>query len=319
MKHRRRDTVTSYRMTRSGKHFILALIVAILPAYLLSVSMMFLMSTLFCGMFVFNFLYIRNTLKGLVLSLAQAPDFYAGQPGVVLVNVKNKKRFFRTRFLSLSLEIPGFSAEKARLEYIKPSGRKQVKIVVTPENRGWFHISAIVCETTGPFGLSKRSVRWRVDHDLLAYPQLLDHLPGSLSSQNMDFGRVPQNSGDYQYLAAYQPGDDVRLIHWKKSTLLETPVLKKDLIRSETVEPKIFVPDQCPHFEYAVSAIATYFQGNPLAGWSLYTDDGVLTVDNLDGMLKALALVKPLTRAPEIEELEQLGSLPLFASQINRE
>lgn len=316
MKIRRKDRTISYHLTRSGKMFLTAIVLAIIPAFLLSVNMMFLMAMLFLGLFVFNLLYVRTSVRRVKLGFADAPDFYAGQPGVITISVKNNKPFFRVRFLDVGLEMEDQVVESQRLDCIMPGKRGQVSVTVTPPGRGWFQVSALVCESSGPYGFSTKKMKQELDEKLLAYPKLLDHLPGKLSSQEMEHGRVPQNSGDYQYLGAYQPGDDVRLIHWRKSTLQETPVLKKDLIRSETVEPKIFVPDACPHFEYAVSAVATYFQGSPLAGWTLYTDEGVLPVDNLDGMLKALALVQPLKRTPDPDEFELLGATPLFASQL---
>ena len=316
MKMLRKDKSTSYRLTRTGKLFLVGIALAILPAYLLSVSMMFLMSTLFLGLFVFNLFYVRTSLRGVHLSLSDAPDFYAGKPGVASVAVRNKKRFFRVRFLDVGMEVDLEPVDFQRLDCIMPGKTGLVNVTVTPQKRGWFHISHLVCESSGPYGFSTRTLRQKFGENLLAYPQLLDQLPAALSSSEMDAGCIPQNSGDYQYLGAYRPGDDVRLIHWRKSTLQETPVLIKDLIKTESVEPKIFVPDDCPHFEYAVSAIATYFQASPLAGWSLYTDYGVLPIDNLDEMLKALALIEPLKRAPESDDFEMLGATPLFASQI---
>ena len=71
----------------------------------------------------------------------------------------------------------------------------------------------------------------------------------------------------------------MRNIHWKKSTLLEqNPVMVRDLTRAKVIEPKLFVADPCPQFEFAVSALATHgVQATSLAGWSIATETGIKT------------------------------------------
>jgi hypothetical protein len=215
----------------------------------------------------------------------------------------------------LHLYVDQGKTEPVYLPDIKPSGELEVKVQMTPEKRGALRVVSFQCETAYPFGMFRGVIDIAMEQELVVYPELLPTLPGLLRSEHVARGYAPHNSGDYQYLSGYRPGDDVRLIHWRKSTLSENPVLKRDLIQSEVVEPRVFVPDPCDHFEYAVSAMATYFHGHDSTGWSIYTSEGIQPVDGPEDMLRYLAFVQPLASRPAAEDGDNV--FYLYASQLN--
>ena len=109
----------------------------------------------------------------------------------------------------------------------------------------------------------------------------------------------------------------MRRIHWKKSTLLENPVLKKNLVKVEVVEPKLFVPDACIHFEYAVSVMATRaVTGWVLDGWEMLTREGVVRAVTPDTMLELLALIEPLNDRDLLSQYESGDYQVLYASDL---
>lgn len=153
-------------------------------------------------------------------------------------------------------------------------------------------------------------------NQVLVYPGLLEQVPALLSSEEKGTGQTPISSGDYQYLSTYQPGDDVRLIHWKRSTLLDEPVIRKDLMATQRSEPRLFIPDACPNFEFAISAMATWFASNEFSGWAIYSKEGVQPLASWDEAMSVLALVQPLTGSPDRDSIFELGYSALYASQL---
>lgn len=302
------------RLTSTGHAFIAVIAVVLGLSYWLSISLMFLVGTMFTGMFLYNALHVHFNTRGLRVKVTEVPDLFAGETATMSIQIKNRKRGMSSHHLEIHLVLDHGRSDPVFLDDIGGNQAMTAKVQVIPERRGWFQVKAFQCHTAYPFGMWRASIDIPLRERLLVYPPLLARLPVILRSERIAKGLAPHNSGDYQYLSTYQPGDDVRLIHWRKSTLSEKPVLKRDLIQTEMVEPRVFLPDPCDHFEYAISAMATYFHSHDSSGWSIYTNDGIHPLEGPEEMLRYLALVQPLPRKPDLGTDRDLYTL--FASQV---
>ena len=295
----------------AGKGFLIALFFMFAPAYALSVSIVFFLATLFAGVFCFNLVLGYTATRRLSIELVGVEDLYADSPGSLTIALTNKGPW-PLRHLEVSLELDGAATEPILIKYV---GKHQTeRVTFIPRTRGWLPLSRIHCASSFPFGLISTGLTLQADQKLLVYPRILDQTAEILQAEREDQGSVPRNSGDYQYLGPYSEGDDVRLIHWKKSTLLENPVIKKDLIRGEATEPRLFIPDPCPEFERAVSMLATHILERSYVPWAVQTEQGVRLMETRQAMLAALALIQPVHTA-STDHSEQ-GYRPLRASAL---
>lgn len=303
---------------RVGRLFLWVILLILLPAYWLSISLMFLMAAMFAGIFLYNGLLIYLNLRGLHIELETMPDLFAGRQAQLVIALSNRKRLFPTRYLNFFFDLVGVETNNTRQLVKIPAGdTSRVPLVFTPERRGWLRLNGCYCQTAYPFGLVSLRLVIPMRERFLVFPHILDQSSQRLRAEHLEKGLIPRNSNDYQYLGSYRPGDDVRLIHWRKSALLEVPVMKKDLVHAEVVEPRLFVPDPCPHFEYAISVLATYFlcTANP-SGWSVLTSNGIRAVESREDMLAILALILPLgsDTLDSLEEMERFEAI--HASQL---
>ena len=298
-----------------GKIFVMIVVCVLTPAYGLSISLLFLMSSIFASILLYNLIHVWFNMRGIRMTLENIPDLYAGTATRLPITLTNRKRFFSSNYLELSM-VAGEQECTGRLMKLKPGATETLHLELKPEKRGWLEISRFRCGSGYPFGMFHHYLEIRVNERVLVYPKLLDRLPEILAVNEKEKGKIPISSGDYQYLSAYQPGDDVRLIHWKRSTLLEDPVVRKDLMSTHRSEPKLFVPDPCQDFEFAVSAIASRLFTSGVSGWSIYTEDGPEPVETLDEALRHLALTIPLSHVPDAENLLEQGFRAVYASQI---
>ncbi len=302
---------------KAGRLFLWVILLILLPAYWLSISLMFLMAAMFAAIFLYNALSVFLNLRGLHIELETAPDLFAGRQAQLVILLHNRKRFFSTRYLNFFFDMAGLETKTRQMLKIAPRSIARAPLRLLPKERGWLELNGCYCQSAYPFGLVSLRLVIPTKKRFLVFPSILDHASDRLNAEHLEKGLNPRNSNDYQYLGAYRPGDDVRLIHWRKSALSEVPVMKKDLAHAEVVEPRLFVPDPCPHFEYAVSLLATYFlrAANP-SGWSVLTPDGIRGVEDRERMLHRLALIRPLNPGA----LEMLGEIdhyqPILASQL---
>jgi len=306
--------------TRAGWWFSFAVVATLGPAYGLSVSLMFLMGAMFIAILAYNLLAVTLSLRSVEVRPSEVPRLHAGQSVSMVLTVTNRSSMFGIGHPDLELVTEKLAIEPVRLAWLRGGETREITVSVEPTARGRARINACRLTTTYPFGLMGRVLVTRLDRELIVYPRLLDHLPGRLRSRRVTSGVLPRSTDDYQYLATYQPGEDVRRIHWRKSTLLESPVLKRDLVSLETLVPRLFVPDPTPHFEHAVSALATLFEsGTVTSGWAVLTEHGMVEAAGQEELLRILALVEPLPAHLLDRDFAAEGFRPIFASELGPE
>jgi len=304
-------------LSKSGRMFLLAIVFVLLPAYLLSVSLMFLLASLFISILAYNLLLSFFSLNRLQVRLLETPELYAQSAEKLHLHLENKSRLMPAVYMDIYLKVEGLTCEAGLVQWLTHSNETAIILGILPTHRGWSHIQACHIATGYPFGFFVRHLEVPLQRELLVYPQPLASEPGFLQAKRKDQGVVPQNSEDYQYLSTYTPGDDVRRIHWRKSTLLETPVLKRDLAQTRVLDPQLFVPDPCAHFEYAISALATHFyRAENAEGWAVVTADGVCEVETRLQMLKILATIQPISSDLASQPFSAEGYRPVYASQL---
>ncbi|MDJ0839814.1 MAG: DUF58 domain-containing protein [Acidobacteriota bacterium] len=307
-------------LPRAGKLTLVAIAMVLVPAYGLSVSLMYLMGAMLAGILVYNMATTYFTLRGLSLRILDVPRLHAGVKGEVPFELINNSALFSAGYLELTLTCEGLQLETLPVDWLSRKQRLAAVMPVLPPRRGQIRLERVRLSTAYPFGLFARHKVLAVDRELLVYPALLDAEPNILGARRREPGVLPRNSEDFQYLAAYQPGDDVRRIHWRKSTLSVQPVLKKDLAQLQSFQPRLFVPDACPQFEYAVSALATHFHhAQTVQGWAVVTDEGIREAVSSDDLMRILALIQPVSAEAASRDYEAEGFRTIYASAISME
>lgn len=275
--------------------FLLVIVLVILAAYLLNHSLLFLLAALFVGTFIYDWLLLRFTFPKLILDWEPPHQLFARQTATFVLNLTSGNRLFPIRELHFEIHGIGLKSEPQKVERLPPKEPQQVSINLHPMKRGRLKLSEMSMRCAYPFGFWERYQTQPLNQELLVFPALLPQGPEELLGRQHRRGTIPRNAQDFQYLAKYRTGDDVRLIHWRKSTLLETPVLRKDLSQVNAAKPKVLVADPCHDFELGLSALATLAVTTHLTeDWSLWTAKGIQPLPTPFDLLIALAKLQPL-------------------------
>lgn len=306
------------RITVKGRWIIAAVVLVFTSAFGLSHNLMFLFGSFLLAALIYNLLSVVVCMRRLEVTLCEPEYIFAGEPAGIPVQVRNTKRLVTAVDVGIALTCEGVAADvTAAVDRLPPGLMKDVILPIQAAHRGLLNISEIQVFSSHPFGFVRRTRRIETLARVLVYPRLLDEAPPLFDEELTVGGVMPQRTGDYQYLDAYQHGEDVRMIHWRKSTLSELPVVKRDLAHHRAVAARLFIPDACAHFEFALSWLATLAvtQGEGLS-WATWSDEGiVLHVDSRE-LLDALAVMTPTKAMVDAEELRRDGWVPVFASTL---
>lgn len=293
------------RLTRQGKWLTLMVVLLLLPAYWLSVALLFLMAAVLVSLLAYNWLSVLRSLGGVGVTVRAPREAFAGQPVDVSLVLVQASRWRRLCHLELRLEGVDFEPGSAVVPILGP-GECERAVVIRPERRGWLTLARCRLRLAYPFGLVEVARDLALAERLLVYPRPAPGRGETLEAMHEVQSLVPRGNDDFVYLDSYRPGEDVRRIHWKKSTLSEQPVIRKDLTQLERVFPRLLVPDPCSHFEAALSLLTTYFlRAGTAAGWAILTTEGVVEVRTWEDMLGQLALTQPLAETYVEAYLEQ--------------
>jgi uncharacterized protein (DUF58 family) len=143
--------------------------------------------------------------------------------------------------------------------------RSQVRIPVVAKQRGVFRARSVFLDEVGPLGILQRSSPIPVEDNLVCVgPKRVSiPLPPPLLSP------APSSDQDVDRLRAYQPGDDVRLLHWRSMARTNEPTVQvRNGVRPVTKVAIDLGPTDGPKAErwasYAAHVLSELIKAGPI-------------------------------------------------------
>ncbi|CAM2005421.1 DUF58 domain-containing protein [Acanthopleuribacter pedis] len=260
-------------------------------SYLTTNSTIFLFSSIFSAILVYSFFYLRFLFPKLDIKVRNPSELFAGRDGSFEIHLKSHNR--RLPFGPLEITFVT-DQDDVTFQTVVPSVPAHEEVVhtihLTPKKRGRLKIIEVYLQSAVPFGLFARRQSLVLDQELLIFPEILDKVQRLPHSEEPRTGLEPQQSEDFQYLSPYQSGDDIRMIHWRKSATSQIPIVRRDFQKKERVDPRIFLADTCPHFEYAIKVMATWVvEDQGFDDWAVFAQHGLQQPTDQAQMLAILA------------------------------
>ncbi len=209
---------------------------------------------------VFSFLMGALLVSGVVSGLMMMPvrairieprRGRVGEPLLIRYEISNSSRVLPVFDIHVDEALDGDS-RRAALEpaghgwvlHIGPRERFHAEGVFRPTRRGLVRLEAFDVSTSFPFGLMRKSLRFRQSGDVLIHPEVKQLRPelianvtaGGFGGQRLS--RAPGGFDDFFGVREYRPGDSVRTIAWKR--LAGTGQLAT-IERSRAVPPRVRV------------------------------------------------------------------------------
>jgi uncharacterized protein (DUF58 family) len=160
-------------------------------------------------------------------------------PGVVLTVANVGRRRAAARVLTLPLTSPpsgaldgAVRASRVRLPgRLAPGARAAVAVAAPTDRRALLRVGPAQAVRGDPFGLVARAFSWGPAVEVAVCPRTLA-APVSVAGLARDIegrptGQASEPDASFHALREYQPGDDVRAVHWRSSARLGRTVVRQ--------------------------------------------------------------------------------------------
>ncbi len=221
----------SLKFTREGKYFVALALGIGFAAINTGNNLLFLILGMMLALIVGSGVLSELTLRSLVVSRHSPERIFAGKPFLMGIGLANQKR----RLPSFSIEVEDLLAGRSldkKCYFLKvPAGRTQhTSYRHTFARRGLYRFSGYQISTKFPFALFRKSRPVDDGFEIVVYPTVFPIFPPA--GQQADLGELAiariDRRGDFHAMREYQPGDDPRAIHWRKSAQLSRLVIREN-------------------------------------------------------------------------------------------
>jgi uncharacterized protein (DUF58 family) len=301
------------RPTKVGFWYILCAVLVGVAATNTGNNALYIVLAVMLGVLVVSGVVSRFNLRGLELELAAPHEVFARRPCHLRLSVKNRSRRLPRWLLVFS---PGERSQPLLVPYLPRAGGSRGFMETILPRRGrqrfpWVHVGSIF-----PLGLFHKGMRYRVDLDVLVYPELFPAgaaVPAGGADRNDGVRHRPGWGHELHSLRVFRQGDDPRGIHWKQTARTGDMIftereaeqgMRLSILFDNAVGPLATPPAQ-ERFERLVSEAATAAVHHLGQGYEveLLARDLHLRAGSgrrqRDAILRALALLEPQPRRQE--------------------
>ena len=213
----RRTVPEGIRITKVGLWYIVLTILVAVPAANTGNNALYLVEAFLLALLVVSGVASRQNLRRLDLGFEPPAEIYAKQPFSVRYTIHNRGRFMSRRLLVVA----GVGDGKPTLiPHIPVQGTDRGLMEVEVEHRGIHQVPFLHFSSIFPLGLFRKGLRYRIDLELLVYPEVDTTRSVSLEQLGGE-GELPSTDAGAGYdllsLRRFREGDDRRGIHWKQT------------------------------------------------------------------------------------------------------
>lgn len=304
-----------FRFTREGTYFLVFTVLVGLAAVNTGNNLLFLMLSLMLSLILLSMVMSLLVLGRVRIERRLPERAFAGSTCLVEVVLANEKRYVPSYSLEVEDRAEGLPTER-RCYFLKVAPRAQQVAAYrrTPPKRGLLKLTGFRLATRYPFGLIERG--WVIDApaELLVYPALApvgaSAVARALDGADVASGRVGPGT-EVAGLRAYQPGDEARNIHWRRTASLGRMVVREHerdaayrlSIVLDNARPENAGPEWDQAFEASVSRAASLAQAALIRGAAVDVvargacSPVVLPGSPADPIWRWLALIEPIPEA----------------------
>jgi uncharacterized protein (DUF58 family) len=159
----------------------------------------------------------RENVRGLEAEVDPPGEVFANRPFAVGFRLKSRAFVFPRWFLLFTLSRSG---SPLLIPYLPRRGKSAGQLELMVGSRGFHRFPYVHVSSLFPFGFFRKGVRYRVDLEVLVFPELFpaggSH-PQESDQAGDDASRRSGWGHDLYALRAFRRGDDPRAIHWKQT------------------------------------------------------------------------------------------------------
>ena len=201
--------------TRPGLMLAATLLVLLVASINYQLNLGYLLTFLLAGSALVGMHLCHGTLRGLSLQLQPVEPGFQGASNTLAVDLVSTRKRVRHGIAMRMLE-----GSQWVWTDVPSQGRATVHVAFKPAQRGMVPIPAMTAETRFPLGTFRVWTVWRPASRVLVYPAPESHPPplpeGRPLAGATAQAQARQASGEFDGVRAYQRGDPLKLVVWKK-------------------------------------------------------------------------------------------------------
>ncbi|HSK77974.1 MAG TPA: DUF58 domain-containing protein [Thermoanaerobaculia bacterium] len=213
----RRAVPEGIRITTVGLWYVLLSVLVAIAATNTANNALYMVLALMFAVLILSGLASRENVRGLTVAVDPPGEVFANRPFSLGFTVKSRALVFPRWFLLFNLSK---QAQPLLIPYLPRRGKSVGQLDMMVGSRGqhsfpWAHVSSLF-----PFGFFRKGVRYRVDFEVLVFPELFPAAsarPRESDQFGEDTSRRAGGGHDLHALRVFRRGDDPRSIHWKQT------------------------------------------------------------------------------------------------------
>jgi uncharacterized protein (DUF58 family) len=213
----RRAVPEGIRITTVGLWYVLFTVLVAIAATNTGNNALYMVLALMFALLIVSGIASRENVRGLVAELDPPGELFANRPFSVGFKLRSRALVFPRWFLLITLARSG---APLLIPYLPRRGKSVGQLEMMVGTRGyhrfpWVHVASLF-----PFGFFRKGVRYRVDCEVLVFPELFPAGGSDLQDSEQAGDDPSRRSGrghDLYALRAFRRGDDPRGIHWKQT------------------------------------------------------------------------------------------------------
>jgi uncharacterized protein (DUF58 family) len=318
---RRRAVPEGIRITTVGLWYVLFTVVVAIAATNTGNNALYMVLALMFATLLVSGVASRDNVRGLEATLDPPGEVFANRPFTVGFTLRSRALLFPRWFLLFTLNRAG---QPLLIPFLPRRGKSVGQLEVMVGERGYQRFPYVHVSSLFPFGFFRKGVRYRVDFEVLVFPELFPAASSRVEASEQTGEDVSRRRGgghDLYALRDFRRGDDPRGIHWKQTArtgeLVFTERTAERSRRLSIVFDNAVGPlkgaDEQKRFERLVSEAATSAVDHLSHGYEveLVTREGVLAFAG--GARQRLAVLEALALLPA-RPLAGAGDEPLASA-----
>ncbi|HEV2856499.1 MAG TPA: DUF58 domain-containing protein [Thermoanaerobaculia bacterium] len=309
----RRAVPEGIRITTVGLWYVLFTVLVAIAATNTGNNALYMVLALMFSVLILSGVASRQNVRGLEAKLDPPGEVFANRPFAVGFTLKSRALVFPRWFLLFTLSR---SAQPLLIPWLPRRGKSAGQIEMLVGARGFHRFPFAHVSSLFPFGFFRKGVRYRVDFEVLVFPELFpaggSH-PQDAEHAGDDASRRTGWGHDLHALRLFRRGDDPRGIHWKQTARTGEMIFterasernRRLSILFDNGVGELRDPAEQSRFERLVSEAATIAVDHLARGYEVELVTRDQTLGFAGGprqrlaVLEALALVEPRPRGGE--------------------
>jgi uncharacterized protein (DUF58 family) len=309
----RRAVPEGIRITTVGLWYVLFTVLVAIAATNTGNNALYMVLALMFAVLILSGIASRQNVRGLAAQIDPPGEVFANRPFGLGFTLKSRALVFPRWFLLFTLSRSG---QPLLIPYLPRRGKSVGQLEMMVGTRGFHRFPHVHVSSLFPFGFFRKGVRYRVDFEVLVFPELFPaggSRPEESEQMGDDASRRRGWGHDLYALRPFRRGDDPRGIHWKQTARTgELVFTERTAERSRRLSilfdnavGELADPAEQGRFERLISEAATIAVDHLARGYEveLVTREGSLGFASGPrqrlAVLEAMAVIQPRQRTGE--------------------